>query len=107
MVNFNQLMKQAQEMQKKMTEMQEKMANMEFAGSSGGGMVNININGKGNVINVNIDPSIINKDDKEMLEDLIVAAFNDAKNKLDNNSSGEMQDMLGGMQLPPGFKMPF
>ena len=106
-MNINQIMKQAQVMQKKMTEMQEKIAGEEFTGTSGGGLVNITINGKNTVQKITIDQSLIIPEDKEMLEDLIVAAFNDARKKLDNASEGEMSGMFGGMSMPAGFKMPF
>lgn len=101
------MMKQAQMMQKKFAEMQEKLALTEFTGTSGGGMVSVTINGKGELNKIKIDPSLVTKDEVEVLEDLIVAAFNDAKKKADNSSEGEMSGMLGGMNLPPGFKMPF
>lgn len=107
MVNMNMLMKQAQEMQKKVLEMQEEMAKKEFQGMSGGGSVKIIINGKGTLKSIKIDPEMANKDDIEILEDLIIAAFNEAKAKLDEESSGGMSDMFGGMKLPPGMKMPF
>lgn len=107
MVNMNQLMKQAQEMQKKMSEMQEQMTNAEFEGKAGGGMVTLIINGKSELKKVNIDPSILNKEDKEIIEDLIVAAYNDAKSKIEENGNNSMNDMMGGLGLPPGFKFPF
>ncbi|MFN7038144.1 MAG: YbaB/EbfC family nucleoid-associated protein [Alphaproteobacteria bacterium] len=107
MMNINQIMKQAQAMQKKMAEMQEKMASIEFTGSAGGGLVTVAINGKKELLRVKIDPSIVVKDDVEMLEDLIVAAFNDAIKKADDASEGEASSMLGGLGLPPGFKFPF
>jgi DNA-binding YbaB/EbfC family protein len=107
MVNVNQIMKQAQMMQKKMAEMQEKMASIEYAGTSGGGLVSVTVNGRAEMIKLKIDPSLMVADDVEILEDLIVAAFNDAKKKSDSASDGEMSGMLGGMGLPPGFKMPF
>jgi DNA-binding YbaB/EbfC family protein len=107
MVNVNQIMKQAQMMQKKVAEMQEKMAITEYKGSSGGGMVNVTINGKSEIVSLKIDPSIVNVDEVEMIEDLIIAAFNEAKKKSDAESEGSMSGMLGGMGLPPGFKMPF
>jgi DNA-binding YbaB/EbfC family protein len=81
MVNMNHLMKQAQNMQKKMQEMQEKLANEEFTGISGGSTVEVTITGKGDLKKVRIAPEIVSKDDVEVLEDLIVAAFNDAKRK--------------------------
>lgn len=107
MVNFNQFLKQAQSMQAKMQEMQEKLEASEHEGKAGGSMVTLKISGKGEIKSINIDKSIINPDDKEMLEDLIVAAYNDAKAKADAASQEGMGNALGGLQLPPGFKMPF
>jgi len=107
MVNFNQFLKQAQSMQAKMQEMQEKLESAEFEGKSGGGMIILKITGKGDLKSINIDKSVINPDDKEMLEDLIVAAYNDGKAKADSASQESMSGALGGMALPPGFKMPF
>lgn len=106
-MNIQQMMKQAQAMQKKMAEAQEKLADAEFEGKSGGDMLKIVISGKGDVKSVKIDPSLIDPEDPEMLEDLIVAAFNNAKKAADEESSGAMNDMMGGLKLPPGFKMPF
>lgn len=107
MVNINQFLKQAQSMQTKMQEMQEKLEATEFEGKSGGGMVTLKLSGKGDLKSINIDKSVINADDKEMLEDLIVAAYNDGKAKADAASNESMSGALGGMSLPPGFKMPF
>lgn len=106
-MNIQQLMKQAQAMQKKIEEAQAKLGDMEFEGASGGGLVKVTVNGKGEMINVALDPSVIDPEDGEVLEDLIVAAFNDAKKKADEEASGSMADAAGGMGLPPGFKMPF
>jgi len=107
MVNFNQFLKQAQSMQVKMQEMQEKLESSEFEGKSGGGMILLKLTGKGDIKSINIDKSIINPDDKEMLEDLIVAAYNDGKAKVDAASQESMSGALGGMALPRGFKLPF
>jgi DNA-binding YbaB/EbfC family protein len=107
MVNINQFLKQAQSMQTKMQEMQEKLEASEFEGKSGGGMIMLKLSGKGDLKSINIDKSVINPDDKEMLEDLIVAAYNDGKAKADAASNESMSGALGGMSLPPGFKMPF
>ena len=107
MVNFNQFLKQAQTMQKKMQEMQEEMATKEYEGKSGGGLVVIAINGRGEALRVFIDPSLIKVEEKEILEDLVVAAFNDAKQKSDNESQNSLSNAFGGATLPPGFKMPF
>jgi nucleoid-associated protein EbfC len=107
MVNINQIMKQAQAMQQKMTEAQEKIANQEFTGASGGGLVTVTLNGKGALLKLKIDPTLVEKDDVEVLEDLIVAAYNDAKKKADESSENTLSGMMGGMGLPPGFKLPF
>ncbi|EKV32523.1 hypothetical protein co-occurring with RecR [Caenispirillum salinarum AK4] len=107
MKNLGQLMKQAQQMQSKMTEMQEKLGELEVAGTSGGGMVTVTLNGKGEMRGVKIDKSLIDPEDVEVLEDLIVAAHNDAKGKAEEAMQEEMQKVTGGMQLPPGMKLPF
>lgn len=107
MKNIGQMMKQAQEMQSKMTEMQDKLAEMEVMGSSGAGMIEITLTGKSDVRKIKIDPSLLDPSDAEVVEDLIVAAFNDAKAKVEATVSGKMSEMTGGLQLPPGFKLPF
>ncbi len=107
MVNFNQFMKQAQDMQKKMQDAQEKLLASDFHGKSGGGMVNVIVNGKMEMKKITIDSSIIKESEKEVLEDLIIAAYNDAKTKAETASGDAMSQMMGGMALPPGFKMPF
>jgi nucleoid-associated protein EbfC len=104
---MNQFMKQAQAMQSKFAEMQKEMATREYEGSAGGGMVKVTIKGTGNMKNVIIDPSLLNKEEADMVGDLVVAAFNDAKKNMEEDSQGDMSKMMGGMQLPPGFKMPF
>ena len=107
MKNLGNLMKQAQQMQSKMAEMQGKMELMEVSGASGGGMVQVLINGKGEMRKLKIDPSLVDPNDIEVLEDLIVAAFNDAKGKVEATMAEEMQKLTGGMNLPAGFKLPF
>ena len=106
-MNFNNMMKQAQELQKKMAEAQKKVESLEAEGTSGGGLIKIIIDGKNNVKSVKIDDSLISKEDVEILEDLILAAFNDGKEKIQKKISDEMSSITGGLQLPPGFKMPF
>ena len=101
------LMKQAQMMQERMQKMQEEVAKMEVTGESGAGMVKITITGSHNVRRVAIDPSLLQDDDQEMLEDLIAAAFNDAVRRVEEQNKSKMGELTGGMQLPPGFKMPF
>ena len=107
MNNFNNMIKQAQDLQKKMAEAQEKVETLEAVGISGGGIVKITINGKNNVTSVNIDETAIDKNEKEILEDLIVAAFNDARDKIQRKISDEMSSLTGGIKLPPGMKLPF
>lgn len=106
MKNISDLMKQAGELQSKMTEMQSAMDEIEIEGVSGGGMVRVTLSGKGQMRGLKIDPEIA-RDDIEILEDLIVAAHNDAKSKSEVRMQEEMQKLTGGMALPPGFKMPF
>ena len=100
------LLKQAQEMQANMQKMQEEMANMEVEGQSGGGMVKVTMTGRHDVKRVFIDPSLLN-DDKDMLEDLIAAAVNDAVRHVEKMTQERVSGMTGGMGLPPGFKLPF
>jgi nucleoid-associated protein EbfC len=107
MKNLGQLMKQAQAMQTKMAEMQEKLETIEVAGSAGAGMVTVTLSGKGAMRGVKIDPSLAKADEVEILEDLITAAHNDAKAKLEQKVQEETASMMGGLQLPPGFKLPF
>jgi len=107
MKNIGQLMKQAQQMQAKMAEMQEKLAAMEVTGQSGGGLVQVTLNGKHEMRRVKIDPSLLEPNEAEVLEDLIVAAANDARQRAETEMQREMQSMTGGLNLPPGFKLPF
>ena len=100
------LMKQAQEMQAKMQKAQEELANLEVTGESGAGLVKVTMTGRHDVRLVQIDDSLIG-DDKEMLEDLVAAAINDAVRKIEATNKGKMADMTAGMKLPPGFKLPF
>ena len=107
MVDMNKFLKQAQAMQQKMQEMQEEMARTEYVGKSGGGLVKVSMTGKGGMNNIQIDDSLLKVEEKELLEDLIKTAFNDAKQKADQDSQSSMNNAFGGLQLPPGFKMPF
>ena len=107
MNNFNDMMKKAQEMQKKMQEIQESLANLEVEGTAGGGMVKIIMNCKNEVKKIELDPSIIKEEEKQMMEDLIVAALNDAKTKAEEKSKEEMAKLTGDLGLPPGMKIPF
>ncbi|MDD4616701.1 MAG: YbaB/EbfC family nucleoid-associated protein [Alphaproteobacteria bacterium] len=106
-MNIGQMMKQVQEMQAKMTDMQNRLGDVEVKGQSGGGMVMVTMTGKSEMRKIAIDPKLINPDDKEMLEDLIVAAVNDAKAKAEKQITDETEKMMGGLQLPPGVKLPF
>ena len=99
------LMRQAQDMQKKMQQAQEELANVAFEGSAGGGMVKATLTGDGVAKNLSIDESLMDKSEKDILEDLVVAAFNDAKSKVDAGSSDSMKSVTGGMNLPAGFKL--
>lgn len=107
--SLDNLMKQAQQMQEKMQQMQEEVAKLETTGESGAGLVKVTINGAHNCRRVEIDPSLM-EDDKEMLEGLIAAAFNDAARRIEETQKTQKEKMASvsnGMQLPPGFKMPF
>ena len=99
------IMKQAQKMQQDMQQKQEELAGMEVTGESGGGVVKITVNGKHEAHRVELDKDVM--DDKEMLEDLIAAAINDATHKVESRMQEQMSDMLGGLNLPPGMKLPF
>ena len=107
MKNLGQIMKQVQDMQNRMSDMQAQLAELEMTGSSGGGMVQATMNGKGELKRLKIDPSLMVASEAEVLEDLIVAAVNDAKAKTDAHSQEEMSKLTGGLPLPPGFKLPF
>ena len=97
------MMKKAQEMQTKMTKMSEQLADIEIEGSAGGGMVKIVLNGKGEAKKVSVDPSLINPNEGEIIEDLTVAAFNDAKAKLENKVQEEMTKVTDSLGLPAGM----
>ena len=107
MMNLGKMMKQAQEMQTRMQEMQDQLASLEITGASGGGMVVATLNGKGEMRKLDIDPSLVSPDEKEVLEDLVTAAVNDARAKVDAMVQEKTQEMMGGLQLPPGMKLPF
>ncbi|MFC0269686.1 YbaB/EbfC family nucleoid-associated protein [Kushneria aurantia] len=100
------MMKQAQEMQEKMQQVQEEIAKTEVHGESGAGMVKVTMNGRHDVTAINLDQAVM-AEDKEFLEDLLAAAVNDAVRKVDANSRSRMEEVTEGMNLPPGFKMPF
>ena len=100
------MMKAAQEMQAKMQGLQQEIAEMTVEGRSGGGMVVVTLSGKGEMRGIKIDPSLVS-DDVSVLEDLIIAAHNDAKVKADTSANAKMQELTAGLPLPPGMKLPF
>ena len=106
-MDIGEIMKQAGAMQAKMKEMQDKLADMEVTGEAGGGMVKIVMNGKGYAKAVAIERGLLKEDEGEILEDLIAAAVNDAKAKLETSSQEHMKEMTAGIPLPPGMKLPF
>lgn len=115
-MSLSDLMKQAQEMQSKMQGMQEELENLKVVGESGAGLVKVTMNGKHNVESIFIDPTLlkVEADDdsegagnKEILEDLIAAATNNAVRKVEDSNKAKMSEMTGGLSLPPGFKLPF
>lgn len=99
------MMKKVGEMQARMKEMQDELTRAEFDGQSGGGLVNVTLDGKGEVKRVRIDPSLMKPDDAEIVEDLIVAAANDARVKADAAMQAKMAEVTGGLPLPPGLKL--
>jgi DNA-binding YbaB/EbfC family protein len=105
--NIGNLMKQAQEMQANVQRVQAEIASLEVTGESGGGMAKVVMTGKHEVRRVTLDPSIISSDDKDMLEDLVAAAINDAVQKVERVTQEKMSSVMGGMNLPPGMKLPF
>jgi DNA-binding YbaB/EbfC family protein len=106
MDNMGDLMQKAQKMQEEMKKAQEEAAKAEITGESGAGLVKVTMNGRHDVRKVDIDPSLMSED-KEVLEDLIAAAMNDAVRRVEENQKDKMSGMMSGMGLPPGFKMPF
>tara|TARA_B100000989_G_scaffold120595_1_gene88947 strand:- start:30 stop:335 length:306 start_codon:yes stop_codon:yes gene_type:complete len=101
------MLKQAQELQKKMADAQKKVEELEAEGTSGGGLVKVRVNGKNITTSISIDDSLISKDEKEILEDLIMAALNDARDNVQKKIAEEMSSLTGGLKLPPGMKLPF
>ncbi len=100
------MMKQAQKMQEDMQKAQQQLANEEVTGESGGGMVKVTMNGKHEVRRIAIDDALVG-DDKDMLEDLVAAAFNDAAHRVSEMAEQSMSGLTSGLNLPPGFKLPF
>jgi DNA-binding YbaB/EbfC family protein len=106
MANIGNMMKQAEALQRNMQKAQEEIGRMEVTGESGGGMVKVTMTGKHEVRRVQIEPAVIG-DDREMLEDLVAAAINDAVRRVESESQQRMSAAMAGMRLPPGIKMPF
>ncbi|MGA7267167.1 MAG: YbaB/EbfC family nucleoid-associated protein [Aestuariivirga sp.] len=107
MKNIGEMMKQVQAMQSRMAEMQAKLEQSTVTGQSGGGMVKVTMTGKGAMTRLEIDPSLMKADEKDILEDLIIAAHSDAKAKSEAMMAEQMKDLTGGLPLPPGLKLPF
>lgn len=107
MKNIGNMMKQAQQMQQRMQEMQAQLDQVEMQGASGGGLVKVTVNGKGDLKRISLDKQLMDPNETEVLEDLIVAAFADAKAKVETHVSTEMAKLTGGLKLPPGIKLPF
>lgn len=107
MKNLGEMMKQVEAMQSRMAEMQAKLEQATVVGQSGGGMVKVTLTGKGTMTRVDIDPSLLKAEEREILEDLIVAAHTDAKGKSEALMAGQMKELTGGLPLPPGLKLPF
>lgn len=107
MPDFDEIMKMAQNAQAELQKATDNLDKVEVEGVSGGGLVKIRASAKGRIINVDIDESLLQPSEKQMVEDLIAAAINDARGKADQAASSEMQKVTSGLPLPPGFKMPF
>lgn len=107
MKNLGQMMRQAQEMQERLAQMQASLGEVQVTGVAGGGMVQVTVTGKTEAKQVKIDPSLLNGNEAGVLEDLLVAAFNDARAKVEVQMAERMSELTGGLPLPPGFKLPF
>jgi DNA-binding YbaB/EbfC family protein len=107
MPNLDELMKMAQNAQDQLMKAQDNLDRVEVEGVSGGGLVRIRASAKGRIISVEIDPSLLQPSEKQMVEDLVAAAINDARGKADVAAQEAMKQATGGLQLPPGFKLPF
>ena len=107
MKNLGALMKQAQQMQQKMADLQAQLETVEMTGVAGSGMVQLTLNGKGDLKRIKIDKTVLDPSDSEVVEDLIVAAFNDARQKVNAHNEAEMHKLTGGLNLPGGMKLPF
>lgn len=107
MPNLDEIMKMAQEVQAEMQKAQENLEKIEVEGAAGGGLVKVRASAKGRILAVEIDESLLRPSEKSMVEDLVAAAINDARTKADAAAGPELQKMTSGIQLPPGFKLPF
>jgi DNA-binding YbaB/EbfC family protein len=107
MKDISQIMRQAQAMQAKIAEAQKKIEAMEAEGAAGGGLVKVRLSGKSAMLSVSIDPSLLKPDEAEIVEDLVKAAHEDARRKLEEEQAEEMKKVSGGLGILPGFKMPF
>ena len=107
MPDFDEIVKMVQEAQAKLMQANENLDKVEVEGVSGGGLVRVRASAKGRIIAIQIDESLLQPSEKTMVEDLVAAAINDARGKADEAAQASMQDVTGGLQLPPGFKMPF
>ena len=107
MKNLTEMLKKAQEMQSKMGDMQAELDKVEVEGTAGAGMVTVILTAKGDMKSVTIDPSLFSAEEKDVIEDLIVAAHKQAREKAADATQARMKDLTGGLDLPPGFKMPF
>lgn len=106
-MNIAKMMKQAQQMQQKMADMQRELEEKSIEGQAGNGLVKVTLTGKGVLTHIAIAPDLLAADEKEVLEDLIIAAHRDAKEKIDAVAGDAMASLTGGMNLPPGLKLPF
>lgn len=105
MKNFASMMKQAQEIQSRMAEMQAELDQLRIEGTSGAGLVRVTLNGKGEMVGLGIDPSLLKPDEGEILEDLVVAAHADARSRMEGQVQEKMKALTGGLPLPPGLKL--
>lgn len=107
MKNIGAMMKQVQEMQTRMADMQARLETLTVTGQSGAGLVKVTLSGKGVMKALEVDPSLLKPEEKEILEDLVIAAHTDAKSRMDQLVADEMKQVTGGLPLPPGFQLPF
>lgn len=106
-MDFLKMMKQAKQMQEQMGSLQEQIVEIEVEGSAGGGLVSVKLNGKGDLKGLSIDPSLLKEEEKEILEDLIIAAHTEARAKVEQAIQEKTQELMGGLGLPEGMKLPF